>query len=80
MTGGVGLTSVALGWWFSRRYGFEGWQATLLAAVVVWQSSVLGMVVASRYRGKRIAVGTIVGMVFRLALPLAVTLVLLARG
>ncbi|MFM7843514.1 MAG: hypothetical protein ACKPEY_04700 [Planctomycetota bacterium] len=80
LTSALTIAGGLIGWWLSREQGFLGWQAAAFAAVVCWQGGLLGMIVASRFRGRNIGIGAVIGIVFRLLLPIGVMAVSLAQG
>ena len=69
-----------VGGWLGQKQGLLGWQAAGFAALVCWQGGGLGMIVASRFRGRMIGIGAVVGIVFRLLLPIGVMAISLAQG
>lgn len=80
LTSALAIASGLVGWWLSREHGLLGWQASAFAAAVCWQGGLLGMIVASRFRGRKIGIGAVIGIVFRLLLPMGVMAVSLAQG
>lgn len=67
-------------WWGVARYGEIGGWAAGLAVGICWGGGLLGMVVASLFRGVQAANGVLLGMLIRMMLPLGVGLVLTAGG
>lgn len=76
----LGLSGLVAGLVLQQRFGADGWWAAAVAAAVCFQGGAVGLVASTGFRGKYVAVGSLLVMQLRLLLPLGLLSVLYARG